>query len=62
MDIKIALSIILQRRPWIIREMTHKNYQKADLARAELVKEVMAIAARYEIREIERKTDWPTTP
>lgn len=62
MDLKIALSIILQRRAWIIREMTHKNFQKAECARAEFIREMMAIAERYDIREIEREIDWPTTP
>lgn len=62
MDLKIALTLINQRRAWIFRELTHKSYEKSDGARTALAAEVMAVAARYDIHIIERKIEWPTTP
>lgn len=62
MDLKIALSLIDQRQAWIFREQTHKSYEKSAAARAALVAEVMAAAARYDIRVIEHMMPAPKTP
>ncbi|OFW99035.1 MAG: hypothetical protein A3E78_00560 [Alphaproteobacteria bacterium RIFCSPHIGHO2_12_FULL_63_12] len=62
MDLKIALTLINQRRTWIFRELTDKNREKSAAARSALIAEVMAVAARYDIHVIEREICWPTTP
>ncbi len=49
-DLTITLALVRQRRPWIFRDLTHRDRSKADAARAALVEEIMAVAADYEIQ------------
>lgn len=61
-DLAIALTLVRQRRPWIFRDLTHRDRSKAESARAALIGEVMAVAADYELRKVSRSAPWHSTP
>lgn len=50
-DLTIALALVRQRRPWIFRDLTHRDRSKADAARQALIGEVMVVAADYTVRK-----------
>lgn len=60
-DLKIRLSLIRQRRGWIFRDLALKDGLKSDAAQKALIDELMKIFAHYEVREIEREVEWPST-
>ncbi len=62
MDLAIALAIVGQRRPWIFRDLPHRDRTKAEAAREALVGEVMAVAADYAVRKTREPLKAHSTP
>ena len=58
-EIAIKLAILRQRKPWVLRDLLHKNRLKQETAQQEFIAAIEACMKRYKVTI---SPDWQPAP